>query len=246
MDTTWWTAADQIDNDQRALIEIAVNSGHVLVTGPPGSGKTNVLLLRASYLGKAGEKNCAVLVFTRELREFIVAGTNRPNMVPAARIQTHAKWTWDLLGKLGRPLKPFKGGVGHDEARQLRHQALERAVQELRLPNDYFDSILLDEVQDYLACEVSFFPNLPSGCLWWAIANSASTTKTKDCELQRKLDARNTGSSSTTGWEGRYAPLRIDCVPARIRSRWNKIVSMTNGRVLPGWRCIGRRILRHS
>ena len=160
MDGTWWTAADQIDNDQRALIEIAVNSGHVLVTGPPGSGKTNVLLLRASYLGRAGEKNCAVLVFTRELREFIVAGTDRPNMVPAARIQTHAKWTWDLLGKLGRPLKPFKGGVGHDEARLLRHQALERAVQELGLPDDYFDSILLDEVQDYLACEVELLSKL--------------------------------------------------------------------------------------
>ena len=160
MDGTWWTSADQIDNDQKALIEIPVNSGHILVTGPPGSGKTNVLLLRASYLTRAGYGNCALLVFTRALREFIAAGANRPSKVPADRIQTHAKWTLNLLDSLGRPFKASKDSLGHDEARMERHTALERAVQELDLPDKYFDSILLDEVQDYLACEVALLSKL--------------------------------------------------------------------------------------
>ena len=160
MDSTWWTSTNQIDNDQRELIEIPVDSGHVVVTGPPGSGKTNVLLLRASYLSRAGHSNCALLVFTRALKEFIASGANRPRMVPADRIQTHAKWTLDLLEQLGRRFKPSKDGLGHDEARTERHEALDKAVRDLALQNDYFDSILLDEVQDYWACEVKLLSKL--------------------------------------------------------------------------------------
>ena len=160
MDSTWWTSTNQIDNDQRALIEIPVDSGHVVVTGTPGSGKTNVLLLRASYLSRAGFSNCALLVFTRALREFIASGTNRPRLVPAKRIQTHAKWTLDLLVQLGRPFKPSKDNLSHDEARTERHEALKRTVRELGLPDNYFDSILLDEVQDYWACEVELLSRL--------------------------------------------------------------------------------------
>ena len=160
MDSTWWTSSDQVDSDQRALIEIPVDPGHVVVTGPPGSGKTNVLLLRASYLHRAGYGNCALLVFTRALREFIAAGANRPRMVPADRIQTHARWTRDLLAQLGRPFKPTRNDLEHDEARSERHESLKRAIEELGLTEEYYDSILLDEVQDYWACEVELLAKL--------------------------------------------------------------------------------------
>lgn len=137
MDSTWWTSADQLDEDQRALIEIPADSGHIVVTGPPGCGKTNVLLLRASYLHRAGHRNCTLLVFTRALREFIVAGANRPKMVPAGRIQTHAKWSHDFLAALGRPFKPTRDDLDHDEARFERHEALERAIAEFGIGNEY-------------------------------------------------------------------------------------------------------------
>ena len=160
MDSTWWRSTQELDEDQRALIEISTDEGNYLVTGPPGCGKTNVLLLRASYLRSAGLANCAVLVFTRTLREFIAAGSTQPTMLPPDRIQTHAAWTLGLLGKLGRPLDSATDDFSHDDARLMRHQAIEDAVQTQGLSNNYYDSILLDEVQDYWHCEVALLSKL--------------------------------------------------------------------------------------
>jgi superfamily I DNA and RNA helicase len=41
-----------------------------------------------------------------------------------------------------------------------RHEALDRAVKELKLTDEYYDSILLDEVQDYWSCEVELLGKL--------------------------------------------------------------------------------------
>ena len=160
MDETWWRSVGQLDNRQRDIIRISPEPGNHLITGPPGCGKTNILLLRAGYLRSAGFGNCAVLVFTRILREFIASGSSRPNMLPPDRIQTHAAWTLELLEQLGQPFKPSQQELPHDDARRERHEALERAVDELELGRDYFDSILLDEVQDYWACEVELLSKL--------------------------------------------------------------------------------------
>ena len=160
MDETWWRSAHELDDDQRALIEIPTDEGHYLVTGPPGCGKTNVLLLRAIYLRSSGLANGIVLVFTRALREFISAGSNPSTMIPSGQIDTHAGWTLDLLRKLGRPLEYTRLGLSHDEAREERCEALESAVSELSLRSDYYDAVFLDEVQDYWAREVTVLAGL--------------------------------------------------------------------------------------
>lgn len=160
MDQTWWRSTQELDNEQRSLIEIPTADGNHLVTGPPGCGKTNILLLRASYLRSAGLGNCIILVFTRTLREFIAAGSSRPTMLPPDRIHTHAAWTLNLLRQLGQPFEPSQPDLPHDDARRERHQAIERAVQRAGLDNSYYDSILLDEVQDYWACEVELLSRL--------------------------------------------------------------------------------------
>ena len=56
MDDTWWRSADQLDTDQAELISLPLGGSHLIV-GPPGSGKTNILLLRATYLTRAGQSN---------------------------------------------------------------------------------------------------------------------------------------------------------------------------------------------
>lgn len=160
MDQTWWRSTQELDDDQRSLIEIPTAHGNHLVTGPPGCGKTNILLLRASYLRSAGLGNCIVLVFTRTLREFIAAGSSGPTMLPSDRIHTHAAWSLNLLRQLGHPFEPSQPDLLHDDAREERHLALERAVQRSGLGSDYYDSILLDEVQDYWACEVELLSRL--------------------------------------------------------------------------------------
>ena len=161
MDKTWWRSTRELDQDQRDIIQISTDYGNHLVTGPPGCGKTNILLLRASYLRSAGIGNCAILVFTKTLREFIAAGSlQSAAMLPADRIQTHASWTLRLLRRLGREFAASRDDLSYDEARAERHQALERAVLEEGLGRDYYDSILLDEAQDYWACEVELLSRL--------------------------------------------------------------------------------------
>ena len=161
MDRTWWRSARELDDDQRAIIQLSTDDGNHLVTGPPGCGKTNVLLLRAGYLRSAGFGNCSILVFTKTLREFITTGSAQSAaMLPPDRVQTHAAWTLGLLRRLGRQFELSREDLPYDEARDERHQALERAVQEAGLRDDYYDSILLDEVQDYWACEVELLSRL--------------------------------------------------------------------------------------
>ena len=160
MDSTWWKSAQELDRDQRALIEIPTDVGNFLVKGPPGCGKTNILLLRASYLRSAGFGNCGVIVFTRTLREFIAAGSQAPKMLPPERIATHAAWVKRMLAELGRPFTPSRENLSHDEERVERHEALLDAVTTLGLSHSHYDSILLDEVQDYWACEVELMARL--------------------------------------------------------------------------------------
>lgn len=161
MDRTWWRSVDELDDNQKGVIEIPTEEGNYLVTGPPGCGKTNILLLRAGYLRSAGLGNCVVLVFTRMLREFIVAGSNQSSKFPADRIQTHAAWTLGLLSELGQPFNRSQQNLSHDDARRERHEALERAINESdELNEERYDSILLDEVQDYWEGEVKLLSQL--------------------------------------------------------------------------------------
>jgi len=56
MDDTWWRNADEMDDGQKKVIGLPIDKS-ILVVGRPGSGKTNLLLLRASFLSKANYKN---------------------------------------------------------------------------------------------------------------------------------------------------------------------------------------------
>ena len=56
MKDTWWIKPEQLDPAQREVIGLSRKQSH-LVLGPPGSGKTNLLLLRAKHLWLAGERD---------------------------------------------------------------------------------------------------------------------------------------------------------------------------------------------
>lgn len=73
MNETWWVKPEQLDAEQKEVISLPLGQSYLIV-GPPGSGKTNLLLLRASYLIRAGCPNVQIVVFTRSLERFIVDG----------------------------------------------------------------------------------------------------------------------------------------------------------------------------
>ena len=68
MKSSWWRSKSELDADQAAFIKLPPYGRYSLI-GPPGSGKTNLLLLRAQYIAGVGEKNVLVLTFTKALAE---------------------------------------------------------------------------------------------------------------------------------------------------------------------------------
>jgi len=59
MEASWWKSIADLDDDQKRAIALDEDEDHLIV-GPPGCGKTNLLLLRASYLHAKGVTNIKV------------------------------------------------------------------------------------------------------------------------------------------------------------------------------------------
>lgn len=153
MADTWWTNPAELDDEQKAVVALPAD-GHHLVVGPPGCGKTNLLLLRASYLHASGLKNIAVLTFARSLREFLASGASNYSFA-SDKIQTYVRWGNGMLAENG---VPSTQGKGFEETRAGLLDGL-RGVADLALPQNQFDCILLDEAQDYTSAELEVLLN---------------------------------------------------------------------------------------
>jgi len=164
MAETWWVTDDELNDEQKAVISLPIGGSH-LILGPPGSGKTNLLLLRAQYMTLAGHRNIMVIVYTRTLREFIVAGGHQ-YAFPSAKVQTCRKWQQDLLYSYGVRIEPPDD---FEEQRTYFIQELGALIKKNRLSKIY-DAILLDEAQDYLPEEILIFRTL--GRVLFASADS--------------------------------------------------------------------------
>ena len=148
MEASWWTEPKQLDDDQKKVVSLATDQDHVIV-GPPGCGKTNLLLLRATYLHKKGTANIKVLTFGRVLREFIATGALHYPLAED-RIQTYVRWGAELLAANGMGLEESNDFAKTGE--QL-HEKLS-VISKKRKPENIHDVILLDEAQDYSAEEM--------------------------------------------------------------------------------------------
>ncbi|MFT9382626.1 ATP-binding domain-containing protein [Gluconobacter sp. P5B12] len=177
MEASWWKNLGDLDDDQQKAIALDPDEDHLIV-GPPGCGKTNILLLRASYLYRKRVANIKVLAFGRVLKEFISAGTEHYPFA-ADKVQTFAHWAYEVLGANGIQIKESDD---FDQVRDSLFEGLAR-VAEKGAPENIFDVILLDEVQDYSADEIEVIRSF--GTRLFAVGDNNQRITDKFGALQR-------------------------------------------------------------
>src|ERR1700722_6690142 len=150
MKKSWWRKQAELDDAQQRVIDLPVD-GRYLLTGPPGSGKTNLLLLRAMFLSGSGLKDVIFLTVGRTLKEFIATGVGEKGLVGAEQIFTYRSWVMRHLGEHAPRFMKTKPTGSYEETRPLYSAELDRVSKAMPA---LYDAILIDEVQDLSAQEL--------------------------------------------------------------------------------------------
>ncbi len=151
---SWWLDITDLDDDQKNVIALPP-TGDYLILGPPGSGKTNLLLIRAEYLIRTDQPNLFVLMFNDPLHDFVVRGGSHYD-VPAGKIKKTLSWEIALLREHGIHFDDLP-----EDDLDLKRQALAEKVLELLHENPklehHIECLLVDEIQDCFPEEVEVF-----------------------------------------------------------------------------------------
>jgi len=152
VNSTWWRKLNELDDAQRKFIDLPVQ-GRFLLTGPPGSGKTNLLLLRAQFLAGAGEKNVLIVTFTNALADFIRSGIGASKLISPSQVTTYHSWAARHIGQhLGPDAVPTLDDFD-DQCRDNLVAGVRKANK--RLPSKkLYSAIFVDEAQDLSVLEL--------------------------------------------------------------------------------------------
>lgn len=152
----WWARRDQLDQHQVQLIEnLELRESH-LVLGPPGSGKTNVLLRRAQFVRSQNMPNIMVMTFTRALTEFIKTGcydAQGREIFPRSCVTTFTSWMRRLYEQHNVDVPQSAGGL--DQKRTDEARGAFDFSRASRVPR--YDALFIDEAQDLLPEEIELF-----------------------------------------------------------------------------------------
>lgn len=149
MTGTWWKDPSDLIQEQIDILDLQLDKS-LLIKGPPGSGKTNLLLLRANYMFLADRPNIGLIVLGSVLRNFIQLGSDLYKF-PRDRVMTHSRLFSFIMGENDIVIDSTK--MSFDEARTARLSAIEAIKKKGNLGKIY-QGLLLDEAQDYLPAEI--------------------------------------------------------------------------------------------
>jgi superfamily I DNA/RNA helicase len=145
MKESWWKKQTDLDDTQQNVVGLEPD-GRYLLLGPPGSGKTNLLLLRAMFLSSSGLKDVLFLTVGRTLQEFIATGVGTKGLLDTKSIQTFRGWTMRHLGEHSPQFMKSRPTGDYDTTRAMYVDQLLKVNK--KLPKLY-QAILVDEVQDF-------------------------------------------------------------------------------------------------
>lgn len=149
----WFRTLKELDGDQKAFIKLPPHGKYSLI-GPPGSGKTNLLLLRAEFMAGTGEKNVLIITYTKALADFIRTGIGAKGLISPKQIRTYHSWAAEhVLQYLGQ----FVLAKGADFDKDTRKEALKLVLEaNKKLPTPkLFSAIFVDEAQDLTSEELA-------------------------------------------------------------------------------------------
>jgi superfamily I DNA/RNA helicase len=157
MNETWWLDPSQLDDVQRQVL-VQRPETDILIVGPPGSGKTNILVLRANYVRSVAPR-LLLVTFTRTLCEFLRSGPNigRADQVKRDEITTFMAWGRQFIRQHGVNVPEISNDFNADRENTIR------VIQEIiadQNPGKLYDVIFIDEVQDFRAEELQILRRL--------------------------------------------------------------------------------------
>ncbi len=148
----WWREPEELDEYQREVAALPLD-GAYLISGQPGSGKTNLLILRGRFLSLAGSTDLKVVTWTRLIREFIATG-NSKHELSDDQLQTFLAWGVEALRVIGKEVELPE----NDFLKMI--EELVKLLQADRSELRKYQGFLLDEVQDYSAEMIGLFASL--------------------------------------------------------------------------------------
>lgn len=152
MNGSWWVGENDLKEEQKRAVDSIPIDESYLIVGSPGSGKTNVLLLRSKYLRSRKVNRIRFVTFTSTLRDFVKHGGAQYKINPE-EVVTAAHLFQELLTDNGEMIQKIEG----EKYILTRNRLAEATVSLLNKQPELeksFDVLLIDEIQDYTVVEI--------------------------------------------------------------------------------------------
>lgn len=186
MVNTFWVNDKQLDAEQGQAIQGQKADASFLLRGPAGSGKTNVLLLRARWLKLKKLSHIRIIVFTSSLKRFMKEGCTQYGIEPEC-VVTGIQFFRDLLVEYG--IEVERTG-DFEEDRVLLAGKVKALIESKKIQNIY-EAILVDESQDYTDTELVIFRQLTSRLVLAADSRQSIYRATHTVGLPEQLVENN-------------------------------------------------------
>lgn len=144
----WLVPSNELSLEQKAAVEISPDS-HRVIKGPPGSGKTIVLLHRAKelqQLWRVSPERFHIFVFTNVLKDYIKSALDLLDL-PQSCVTTFDYWCVEFFRKeisSSPPWDSFSKNLDYSAIRLRVRDKIRENPAKYRL----FDFVMVDEGQD--------------------------------------------------------------------------------------------------
>lgn len=184
---TFWITDTELDTEQAQAVKGVPANSSFLMKGPAGSGKTNILLLRAKWLKLKKISEFKIVVFTASLKTFVREGCDQYG-IPEETVVTANQLLKDLLTEYNID---YEITNDFETDRSMLAGKAMSLIDEYEISNIY-EAIMIDESQDYMDTELLIFRKLTPRLILAADSRQSIYRTTHTPNFLEKLVDNNT------------------------------------------------------